>query len=163
MTTHTPRHTARPSRLRVTLARVGAWCDRHDDAITLSAVAFIVATVSALLALALVGDYAVSTRDALAVAVLAVALSALSAFFAWQVGSDRATTRVSRRYSRYLNEQTDRHERAMTRAIGTRVISGMSTDELRAELARVSERDYALRYALRYARPDGLPTNTATR
>lgn len=116
MNNNTTRHTARPSRLRVTLARVGAYLDRHDDAVTLSAVAFIVATVSALLAVALATDYAMRTRDALTVAVLAVALSALSGFFAYMVGSERATRRVSRRYSRHLNEQSDKHERALAEA-----------------------------------------------
>lgn len=33
MTTHSPRYTARPSRSRITLARVSAWIDRHDVAL----------------------------------------------------------------------------------------------------------------------------------
>lgn len=149
MTTYTPRHTARPSRSRVARARLGAWCDRHDDAITLSAVALVVAIVSALLALALATDYDMRAHHALAVAVLAVALSALSGFFGYMVGSDRASRRVSRRYSRYLNEQRDKHERAMSLTIGTRSVNEMSAYEMSAELARLATRDTHLRNALR--------------
>lgn len=167
MTTHTQRHTARPSRARVALARLGAWLDRHDDAVTLGAVAFIVATVSTLGAIALAVDYGVSTRDAVSVAVLMVALASLSGFFAWQVANDRATARVSRRYSRYLNETNDRHERELAsvkaRALGVTSVSKMSAYDMSAELARLSEREHALRYALRYSRNDGAPTSTATR
>jgi hypothetical protein len=154
MTTHSPRYTARPSRSRITLARVGAWFDRHDDAVTLVVVAVVVAIVSTLAVLALVVDYGVSTSHALAVAVLMVTLGAFSAFFAYIVGSDRAARRVSRRYSRHMSEQSAAHDRdyasLKARAIGTRDPREMSAYDMSAELARLSEREHALRYALRY-------------
>lgn len=138
MNTYTPRHTARPSRSRVIRARVSGFVDRHDDALTLAVVATIVVLVSALTAVALAQDYAVSTRDALAVAVLTVALGTLSGAFSYLVGSERASRRVSRRYSRYLNEQSDKYRDELERVTRER-------DDARRENSRTA---YALLSAL---------------
>jgi len=153
MSTTTTRHTARPSRLRVCLARLGAWTDRHDDKVTLAVVATIVTCVSALVALALIGD-GIAIVESASVALIVVVMSGVSAFFAYMVGTDKATRRVSRRYSRYMNEQTDRHADALAQqkreSIGHARIGDMSAYDMSAELARLSEREQALRYALRY-------------
>ena len=145
ITNHTNRATVRPSRLRITRARVGAWFDRHDDAVTLAVVATVVALVSAILAVALVQDYAVSIRDSIAIATIVIALSGISGAFSYLVGSERASRRVSRRYSRYLSdaqEETrranDRHRKVVERITRAR-------DEARREASRNA---YALLTAL---------------
>jgi len=153
MSTSTTRHTARPSRRRVALARIDAWTDRHDETITLCVVGFIVACVSALVALALIGD-GIAILESVSVALIVVVMSGVSAFFAYIVGNDKASRQVSRRYSRYLNEQTDKHHRELAQqkleSIGHARISDMSAYDMSAELARLSEREHSLRYALRY-------------
>jgi len=162
MSTNPNRHTARPSRSRVCLARLGAWIDRHDDTVTLAVVATIVTCVSALVALALIGD-GIAVMESVSVAVITVSVSGVSAFFAYMVATDKATRRVSRRYSRYLNEQTDRHDYALAQqkreSIGHARISDMSAYDMSAELARLSERENALRYALRYTVRHALVTH----
>lgn len=132
---------ARPSRSRIMRARAVAWLDRHDDAVTLTAVALIVACVSALMVLALATDYGVTVRDGVAVGTLTVALSALASFFAYMVGSERATSRVSRRYARAMNEQSDKHERAITQAENKRNIAQSNLRDERQ--AREQDRENA--------------------
>lgn len=143
ITNHTNRATVRPSRLRITRARVGAWFDRHDDAVTLAVLATIVALVSAILAVALVQDYAVSVRDSIAIATIVIALSGISGAFSYLVGSERASRRVSRRYSRYLNEQSDRYRDELERVTRERDeaqrASQASRNAYRTAYARLSE------------------------
>lgn len=109
MNTNTNRHTARPSRLRVTLARVGAWIDRHDDAVTLTVTALCVALVGTILAVALVVDYSMTASHALMVIAVMGIMALVASVMSYMVATDKATRRVSRRYSRYMNEQTDKH------------------------------------------------------
>ncbi len=166
-TNPTQRHTARPSRSRVMRAVVGAWIDRHADALALVVVATIVTLVSALVALGLVADYDVSTRDAIAIGLIVVLMGALSGAFSYVIGNDRASRRVSRVMSRAMRQNDAQHDeqlaRVMRDGIGHARISDMSAYDMSAELARLSEREYQLRYAMRYAREDGLATSRAIR
>jgi len=122
-TYNTHRHTARPSRLRVTLARLGAWLDRHDDAVTLAVLALVVSLATTILVIGLVTDYALAITSALMVGSVVVMLSVVSAWFAYMVGTDRATRRVSCRYSRYMSEQSDKYERKLSRVTHERDIA----------------------------------------
>lgn len=166
-TNPTQRHTARPSRSRVMRARMGAWIDRHADTLALVVVAIIVTLVSALVALGLVTDYGVSTRDAIAIALIVVLMGSLSGAFAYAVARDRTGSRVARQYSRAMRHNDAQHDEQLARVMrdgfGHARISEMSAYEISAELARLSERESQLRYALRYSRPDGLATSRAIR
>ena len=154
MTTNpTQRHTARPSRSRVMRARVSAFVDRHDDAITLSVLAFVVVIVSALMAIGLAHDYGVSVRESVAIAVVIIAMGALSGAFAYIVGSERASRRVSRRYSRYMNEQRERNDNERARVRRDRDSETQTAqhyaDYLNATIATLtSERDKCERATL---------------
>lgn len=168
-TNPTHRHTARPSRSRVARARVGAWIDRNSDTLTALAVATVVVILTTLTALALIGD-GISTRDAIGASAVTLASVVFASFFAYAITDDRATRRAYARYSRShaqvvatLNSQIADAKRETREAIGAKPTSEMSAYEISAELARMSEREYQLRYALRYARADGMATSTALR
>jgi hypothetical protein len=169
MRTNPTRYTARPSRSRITRARVGAWIDRNSDTLTALAVALVVVILTTLTALALVTD-GVNTRDAIGASAVTLASVLFASFFAYAITDDRATRRAYARYSRThaqvvatLNNQIANAKRETREAIGGKPISEMSAYEISAELARMSEREHNLRYALRYSRSDGMATSTALR
>jgi uncharacterized membrane protein YkgB len=154
-TNPTQRHTARPSRSRVTRARVGAWIDDHADGITIGAIIALVAILTTLSALILATDYGVSVSHLLGNATLSLSAVAMSAFFAWIIASDRTARRVASVWAKERNRERAQHERdtayLVSRMIGAKEISDMSAYEMSAELARMTEREYQMRYALRYA------------
>ena len=156
MSTNIHRHTARPSRSRVTRARVSAWIDRHSDALTAIAVGALVVILTALTALALISD-GISTADAIGASAVSLSCVIFATFFAHILTDDRTSRRVYARWSREHNRVRDNYERDLARvkrelrdAIGGRSVSEMSAYEMSAELARMATREHDLRYALRY-------------
>lgn len=152
ITNPTQRHTARPSRSRVTLARAIAWLDSHPVIMLAMLGALAVLILNGLLFLGLVGD-GMTASNAFGVCAFALATLALAVTIAVMATEAHTTDKVarshSRAYSRAYSRVIREHDDQMARAIGTRHASTMSAYELSAELARVSERETQLRHALR--------------
>ena len=139
----TQRHTARPSRSRVTRARVGAWIDEHDDGITIGAVAVLVVILTALSALILATDYGVSVSHLLGNATLSLFAVTMSAFFAWVVASEKTARRVASVWASERTRERARHERELEKAHAERDDARSAFSASNATLSRViSERDW---------------------
>lgn len=143
--THTARHMARPSRLRVMRARVIAWHDEHRD--TVDAALIVppaVVALAALFSFALVSDG--RATDALAVALVILLVSALAAALAWIIADTRATDNTSHRLNRAIGnanalaaELTKQRDDLAAALAATQADARVARDEarhLRAELAR---------------------------
>jgi hypothetical protein len=143
--THTARHMARPSRLRVMRARVIAWHDEHrDDIAAALIVPPAVVVLAALFSFALVSDG--RATDAVAVACVIVLVSALAAALAWIIADTRADEKGTRRVNRAignahalvseLTTQRDDLAAALSATQASLRVSQDGARHLRAELAR---------------------------
>lgn len=139
-TNTTPRHTARPSRSRVTLARSIAWLDSHPVIVLAVLGALVSLILNAVLFVGLVGD-GMTVGNAFSVCALALVTLALAvtiatacaeAYYTDKVSRShsRAFARVIREHDREMSEQTDRHADTLAR---------LTRDEMRA----TKERDEA--------------------
>jgi uncharacterized membrane protein YcjF (UPF0283 family) len=142
MSTNIHRHTARPSRSRVTRARVSAWIDRHSDALTAIAVGALVVILTTLTALALISD-GISTADAIGASAVSLSCVIFATFFAHILTDDRTSRRVYRRWASnharareewntYCDQMAQRYEESLARAYGER-------DSLQAQLRATTE------------------------
>jgi len=130
MSTNIHRHTARPSRSRVIRARVGAWIDRHSDALTAIAVGALVVILTTLTALALISD-GISTADAIGASAVSLSCVIFATFFTHVLTDDRTSRRVYRRWAsnharareewnKYCDQMAQRYEETLARAYGER-------------------------------------------
>lgn len=147
-TNPTQRHTARPSRSRVTLARSIAWLDSHPVIVLAVLGALVSLILNAVLFVGLVGD-GMTVGNAFSVCALALVTLALAVTIATACAEAYYTDKVSRSHSRAFARVIREHDYEMARAIGTRNTRTMSAYEVSAELARVCERETQLRHALR--------------
>lgn len=109
MTTNTQRHTARPSRSRVSLARVIGWADSHSFGLTLGVACVIFVMMTASMGFAIRHDLGVAVRDSVLIAVLSALITIITLFFACSLASEYATKKTERVWRRiYSRSEVER-------------------------------------------------------